>query len=337
LTKANKAVANIVDFGVGRSLASILVECNIDEDAGSGRDGADERTDFIDRLRLAIYRDTNNDDTLELEGEELKNAVRDIKSFIAVGRSTKKISMHLLHIRIWYELASIMSMEVLYADLGKEKEFTQRTCELVQRIDPSIVYNGAHTTVLQYIELYAIPCIEKDDVALSELALEVICDIFSQLTQLVGPKRKATHLSLWKQAESMRVSQDGTDDESVAYCSDDNDIHRKRRRRISVTVLALFLKRPVEEQLTTGIFGERGYVRTLLRLAPKSISEEFNFIKATFFKGNYGKNKTLDDVVQKLKTNAILTSDSDDSGKRSIIIENEEQIDSLKLLLRADD
>ena len=135
----------------------------------------------------------------------------------------------------------------------------------------------------------------------------------------------------------MRVSQDVTGEDSiVAYCSGDNDIHRKRRRRITLTVLAMLLKRPIKQRFNSVLFGERGYIRTLLRLAPTNISEEFNFIKTAFFKGDYGKNKTLDGIVQKLKRNAILTSDGDDTGKRSIIIENEEQIESLKLLLRAE-
>ena len=136
----------------------------------------------------------------------------------------------------------------------------------------------------------------------------------------------------------MRISRDGIDEKSTAYCSCDNDMHMRRRKRITVTVLALLLKGLVERRLTSGLFGERGYARTLLRLAPRSISEEFNFIKSTFFKGGYGKNKTLGDIVQKLKTNAIdkdLSSD-DEPISRSIIIENEEQIDSLKSLLRAE-
>ena len=336
LTTANKAVTKVVDFNLGRSLASLLLDCDVDKDAGSGGK-ADERTEYINRLRLAIYRYTKGDDTLVLEGEELENAVGDMKSSIAVGHATKKLASHLLHIRIWYELVTLMSMDVLYAGLGREKEFTQRAQALAERVNRDTSFNGANTTVLQYIELYAIPGLENDDVAISELAREVICDIFSQLTQLVGPQRKATHLPLWKWAETMRVSQDVTGEDSiVAYCSGDNDIHRKRRRRITLTVLAMLLKRPIKQRFNSGLFGERGYIRTLLRLAPTNISEEFNFIKTAFFKGDYGKNKTLDGIVQKLKRNAILTSDGDDTGKRSIIIENEEQIESLKLLLRAE-
>ena len=106
----------------------------------------------------------------------------------------------------------------------------------------------------------------------------------------------------------------------------------------------MILKRPIQQRLPDGLFSGRGFTRTLLRLSPKHIATEFSFVKGSFFQTDRGEDRRIvkygedNKIVKRIRSKIVektLKSTDDDTGKRTIIIERQEQIDSLKRLLVA--
>ena len=73
-----------------------------------------------------------------------------------------------------------------------------------------------------------------------------------------------------------------------------------------------------------------GFTRCLLRLSSSDIVSHFSFVKDGFFKYNHGIDNS---EVEKIKSN-VLKKQNPNDGERTLLIENDEQINSLKRLLK---
>ena len=195
--------------------------------------------------------------------------------------------------------------------------------------------------MMYYLKIFAFPGLEND--ASCELATTVVCEMFASLTDTKSPKRRPRLLKCYKTADTQTLA--GGTDEDAVYCSGEGkDCYRRRRHRIVRTCLVMILKRPIQQRLPDGLFSGRGFTRTLLRLSPKHIATEFSFVKGSFFQTDRGEDRRIvkygedNKIVKRIRSKIVektLKSTDDDTGKRTIIIESQEQIDSLKRLLVA--
>jgi hypothetical protein len=81
-------------------------------------------------------------------------------------------------------------------------------------------------------------------------------------------------------------------------------------------------------RLPNGLFdGSGGYTRCLLRLSPSNVVVQFTFVRDDFFENDSSE------VSEKLRT-TVLKKQKQNVGERTLLIENDEQIISLKRLLK---
>mmetsp|Transcript_18524 Transcript_18524/g.33515 ORF Transcript_18524/g.33515 Transcript_18524/m.33515 type:complete len:207 (+) Transcript_18524:1597-2217(+) len=184
--------------------------------------------------------------------------------------------------------------------------------------------------MLDYLKIFAFPGLDND--ASYELAITVVCEMFASLTELRNPKRRPRLLKCYKTADTQTLA-GGTDEDSV-YCSGDGEeCYRRRRHRTVRTFLVVILKRTIQRRLPSGLFSGRGFTNNLLRLCPNDIVTEFAFVKGNLFETDYDEDSSIVKRVRSEIVEKTLNSTDDDTGKRTIIIKTQEQIDSLKRLL----
>lgn len=340
LTKANKLLAErqhnkagkratVVNFDVTRSHAALLLDCDTENDATETNKERPEVTNMILRVKAAIYRHDKSDDIAQADFESM---ITDDKlgAFIRLGHPTKKLATHVLHLGIMYTILSALTVFTLHADLskGKYSEYTEHARELAGRVNSGATLDK-DTTMLNYLKIFAFPGLEND--ATWELAATVVCEMFASLTQLNGERRPRL-LECYKTAETKTLA-GGTDVHSI-YCSGDvGDCYKRRRQRVFKTCLVMILKKPIQKRLPDGFFSGRGFTRTLLRLSPSDILAGFTDIKVSFFGAVYDEDIRISKHIKNKVVEKKLKSTDDDTGERTIIIESQEQIESLKILL----
>lgn len=188
--------------------------------------------------------------------------------------------------------------------------------------------------MLAYLKMFAFPGLESDDTDTWQLAATVVCEMFASLSLLEGVERRPRLLKCYKTAESSTF--DGGRDEELSkpYCSGDaGACYTRRRQKIFRTFLIMILKKAIQRRLPDNFFSRRCFTRSVLRVAPTDIVNGFNDVKVSFFEIDHNEDSN---IVKKIKKNVVdkkLQSSDDDTGKRTIIIESQEQIDSLKILI----
>lgn len=97
------------------------------------------------------------------------------------------------------------------------------------------------------------------------------------------------------------------------------------------TTRNLLLKKPIAKMLARAkILFPLGYTRTILRLSPTEMQTSFTFVTKGFFTKSAAENEALVEKVRK----DIFSKVSEDET-RSIVVQKEEELDSLKQLLNA--
>ena len=90
----------------------------------------------------------------------------------------------------------------------------------------------------------------------------------------------------------------------------------------------------IERQLPLGFFSKYGYTCTLLRMSPSDISRHASmFLTREFFNVVHEEGSS---IAQKVKSSIIdkkFKSKDDETGARTIIIETQDQVESLQKLL----
>jgi len=206
--------------------------------------------------------------------------------------------------------------------------------ELARLVNPKQRSTFSSTmTILSYLNTFALRGLETD---WEQLASQVVLRIFDSLTN-VGSSSKAveTHDRLvkphFKRSQHYTVSGGINESGGVDYCSDNSRLHGDKRRRIIRVLVLHFLKKSIMRRVPNGMFNEcGGFTRCLLRLSPCNIVSQFAFVRDTFFENDCGIDS---DQVEKLKT-TVLKKQKQNVGERTLLIENDEQITSMKRWLK---
>ena len=96
------------------------------------------------------------------------------------------------------------------------------------------------------------------------------------------------------------------------------------------STLLVVLKHAILRRLPNGLFDDYGgYIRSLICLSPKKLNKNFTFVKAGFFDKDHSQES---EVVKSIKSTLSAKQKLSD-GERTLFIEDDEQINSLKRLL----
>lgn len=284
-------------------------------------------TSDLKGLRQAIYRLEHGDDS---DGEVSETAMM---TFIQVGRVTKRLLKHVLHIYIMVYVMSDVNLGEMFSYLRKKKEFTDRAKELCRLVGSDFdiaAREEGSGSVWQYVVAVIRPALsEKHGHLATQLATQSACDIKSSLTNTRGKELGSLLRGAYNKVQSTTAS--GLEASGQDYCGGEDK--GDQRRRMSTSFFSAFLYGKIQERLPPGLFAKRGYLRTLLNASPTEIDNGCNgFFTHNFYEGDrHGENSK---IVKGLK--AILRekpSDVDfDSGSRTIIVESQETIKCLMRL-----
>ena len=93
------------------------------------------------------------------------------------------------------------------------------------------------------------------------------------------------------------------------------------------------LKKAVLNTVPRDLFSTRSYTQTMLRLSPSEIDRFCLFAQCSLF---FEAFSTGSDEFEKIRDNIVpkkLICDDGDTGKRTLIIDSEVQIENMRLLL----
>jgi hypothetical protein len=351
LTKANKSIYEskmntVPNFQKSLSFASLLLECDPENKHEiESTNNSQEVNEYMNRLRLAVSRNNLKDDSAMIEAQELEQAigVEVLEQLFQIGHPTRKLSIHALYFGALYNLLSNLTVYKLYAHLKSRSELRtgakiksreqlwSEAKELARSVDPNSVFDKT-TTILQYLAQFAIPGQAKDDDW--QAASVVTCDMFEHLTCFHGnAKQKNRLIRRWEKLDQSKVDNDGEDKNSRVYFSGDTSIHTMRRLKACRLVLVASLETAIKKRLPENFFGSRGFIRSILRVSSTDVERGFTGINRNFFETADVEEiqKVADNIEKKIVSKKLKSSD--DTGKRTIIIESQEHIDCLKELL----
>ena len=351
LTKANKSILetkkkSVPNFQKCMSFASLLLECDPENKHEiECTNNSQDVNEYMNGLRLAVYRNNMKDDLAMIEASELREAigVEVLEQLLQIGYPTRKLSVHALYFGAVYKLLSDLTVYKLYAHLKSRSELSKgaksksreqlwsEAKQLAKSVDPNSVFDK-NTTILQCLTQFAIPGQAKDD--LWQAASVVTCDLFEHLTSFNGnTKQKKRILKRWKLVDLSKVDNEGEDKNSSIYFSGNRSLHGSRRLKACRLVLVASLETAIKKRLRNGFFGPRGFIRSILRVSSTDVEKGFTGINRNFFEtANVEEIQKVADNIEKKVVKKKLKS-SDDTGKRTIIIESQEHIDCLKELL----
>jgi len=351
LTKANKSILEtkkkaVPNFQKSMSFASLLLECDQENKHEiESINNSQDVNEYMNRLRLAVHRNNLKDDSAMIEASELGEAigVELLEQLLQIGYPTRKLSVHALYFGAVYKLLCDLTVYKLYQHLKSRSELSKgaknksreqlwsEAKQLAKIVNPNSVFDNT-TTILQYLAWFAIPGQAKDDVRLA--ASVVTCDMFEHLTLFQkNAKQKKRLLKRWKKVDISKVDNDGEDKNSRVYFGGDNSLHGSRRLKACRLVQVASLETAIKKRLPEDFFGPRGFIRSILRVSSTDVERGFTGINRDFFEtADAAKVKKVADNIEKKIVSKKLKS-SDDTGKRTIIIESQEHIDCLKELL----
>ena len=266
-----------------------------------------------------------------IDSTDFEEAVSDTKleQFTRLGWPTKNLTLHGLHLAMMHGIISEITMFELYSLLSRDlkKNLLKNAKQLAEQVNQRLRFDDKNMTVLVYIQQFVIPGLRQTEICYH--AAIVACEIFDKGFSLSSDRRKDQLLPLYKRADSTTAN--GDQRVGVTYCSDPSQaIERKRMAR---TYLLSLLHRAIERRLPDELFSERRFIQTLLRVCPSIIGEKITCIKAALFRDDTPMKKA---VIDKLKENVFSkksVSDGSNTGKRNIMVENEEQIKCMQKLI----
>ena len=317
------SLAKMPDYGA--TFGSICRACSPDNNDTNVDEEPIEVTVAILQAKKALCHFWSIDST------DFEEAVSDTKleQFTRLGWPTKNLTLHGLHLAMMHGIISEITMFELYSQLSKDlkMKLLKNAKQLAEQVNQRLRFDDKDMTVLVYIQQFVIPGLRET--VLCYHAATVACEIFDTGFSVSSAKRKGQLLPFYKRADSTTAN--GDQRVGATYCSDPSQaIERKRMAR---TYLLSLLHRAIERRLPDELFSERRFIQTLLRVCPSIIGEKITCIKAALFRDDTPMKKA---VIDKLKENVFSkksVSDGSNTGKRNIMVENEEQIKCMQKLI----
>ena len=152
-------------------------------------------------------------------------------------------STHTLQFVTMHSLLSDTTVYEAYEHLGKSEEYVENARELARLVGSQAIFNS-DTTILEYLETFALPGLEVDGTL--EHAERVICQLFGKLTALKNQKRKRKFESKYKAAESSTFS--GSKEEGCTYFCAKERLGGRRRLQMIRSFQVMLLKKSIQRQ-----------------------------------------------------------------------------------------
>lgn len=346
-----KVMESVPDFNVETAVGTLLCQCE------ASRTKAIEVPSQADselfKLKTAIYRNDKGDDNAQATPQQIERAISKerLEDVIVVGHTTTKLLTHLFHAFIMRDLIDNLTVHKNFAGLGRKdedgvyqetKRLLQHAEDLAQRVNPDESFDE-ETTVFVYVTAFIFPALEMDGDDDNDNqrvnAMEVACDIFAHITKTDGREERKHIVKTYDTVQSKSVL-GGVQESGEDYCSGVRSPHstqrifRDRRNRMRDFFFFNWFRVAIERQLPLGFFSKYGYTCTLLRMSPSDISRHASmFLTREFFNVVHEEGSS---IAQKVKSSIIdkkFKSKDDETGARTIIIETQDQVESLQKLL----
>ena len=285
----------------------------------------------LERVQKAICL-YNKDDIEKISQYPSKK----VEKFVKLGHPTRNMLMHLFNLIMTHLIIAELKLSDVVAHLPKDvaEALIKSARELARLVNPDspFISSMIEMTIMAYLNTFAFPGLDTDA---WELASQVVLRIFDSLTNVgSSPTQVESHRTLVlpcvHRVQSITVSGVMNDSCGVDYCGDSSRSHRDRRRRAFRLYALNILKRSITRRLPNDFFDDfGGFTRCLLRLSPTNVVLHFLFINDKFFMMDGIDNSE----VEKIKSN-VLKKQNPNDGERTLLIENDEQINSLKRLLK---
>ena len=305
------------------TIGSLLNSCDDSDDALVGEGDSDEA---MKRLKLAFEQYNKTVDPSKRD--------KRLKKFFQLGRPARNIVQHLLNLLLVGELIDGIKLMEVVAHLPSEvaDELIRRATELASLVDSNIPFDIDNITVGSYTNTYVHPGLKEDHTW--ELATSVVVGIFDCFTGSVGMTKdqkrtfKQNVDPHFQRSQNCKIS-GGRDESGVDFFGGSSEKHMKRRKKAVRTYLMVLLKKAMLRMFPRGLFDKcGGYTQSILRLSPSDMVDKFSFVKDSFFGDD---NDVSEDVLNKMKS--FLNKQKQSDGEITLLIENVDQINSLKRLL----
>ena len=329
-------VVNLSQAGVGSIISYLDDKISGAEDEG----GSPSVTDEVMAVKEAIYRATHSDYETELD-EELRRTINkkvtkgQLEMHVNIGHDTSNMITNMLDTLFILFVMSKLSILEIYEYLSKQDSLIKSLEEFARRVNPEGHFDVAMMGIEFLFEIAA-PALRNGKHR--DEAYKVTNSLLCSLNKIVSVSSKATaeaksndprkikFLSTFRQFEIQ--ASDGTEDLNAAvYYSGTGDTNSGRRKRSIRNFGNHFCRVVIEECVPPDTFSNSGYTQSFLCVSPSMIGNECCYIKSEL----YSKCKNIIQTkIGKLKTRF---DKKENTGKRTIFLENEEQCNSLKRLV----
>ena len=332
-------VVNMRQAGMGSIISYLDDKTSGAEDEGESPSVSDE----VMAVKEAIYRATHGDYGTEVDEEArrtINNTVSNgqLQMHVNIGYDTSNLITNMLDILFILFLLSELSILDIYEYLSKQDSLMKSLEEFAQAVKPGVVCD-VDMKGIDFLFTFAAPALRNgkhrnDAFKITNSLLCSLNKIVSVSNNASAEKkmndpRKRKFFSKFRQFECQ--ASDGTEDTNAAkYWSGDDDTNSGRRKRSIRNFGNHFCRVVIEECVPPDTFSKSGYTQSFLCLSPSMIGKKCSYIKPEL----YSKCKDIitTQIIGELKKR--FDKKANNTGKRTIFIENEEQCNSLKKLVK---
>ena len=340
MKKAATKMKQVIDLrraGVGSIISYLDNKMSRGEDEGESPSVPDE----VMAVKEAIYRAIHGNYGTEVDEEvrsTINNAVSNsqLQTHVNIGYDTSNLITNMLDILFILFLLSELSILDIYEYLSKQDSLIKSLEEFARRVNPEGYFDVAMMGI-DFLFIFAAPALRNgkhrnDAFKITNSLLCSLNKIVSVSNNASAEKkmndpRKRKFLSTFREFECQ--ASDGTEDTNAAkYWSGTDDTNSARRSRAGRNFGNHFCRVVIEECVPPDTFSKLGYTQSLLCLSPSLIGSKCSYIKPEVY------SNCKDDIPTQIGELKKSFDKKENTGKRTIFIENEEQCNSLKQLVK---
>ena len=333
-----KKVVNMRQAGMGSIISCLEKSTSGEENEG---ESPSVRVEVM-AVKEALYRATHGNYGSEVDEEvrsTINNAVSNsqLEKHVNIGHATNNLITNVLDSFFIVFVMSKLSILQIYQHLPNASSLIESLKEFAQAVKPGVVCD-VDMKGIEFLFIYAVPAMKNENHY--ETGWKVINSLLCSVNKIVSVNnnasaeekesdpRKRELLSTFRRFE-IQTSNGTVDLNAAVYYSGTKDKHSRRRMRAIRFLANQILRRPIEECVPPDTFSEFGYTQFFLRVSPSAIGKKCTYIKPEL----YSKCKDIitTQIIGELKTTL---ENRDNAGKQTIFLENEEQLNSLKQLVK---